>query len=197
LPTCITHAAVGACAVIAVANAATPRRFMVLSILCAMLPDIDVLAFLFGIPHDGIFGHRGVTHSVLFAVSTGGMVVMFFFREIQLLSRQWWTHSLYFSSIILMHGVLDAFTNGGEGVAFLAPFNVQRFFSEFTPIEVSPVNLLDFFDGRGYNILATEIVWVLAPAMTMALLARLLLAVGRRRQAASEKVACREAGLEN
>jgi inner membrane protein len=197
LPTCITHAAVGACAVIAVANGATTRRFLVLSILSAMLPDIDVLAFFFGIPHDGLFGHRGVTHSLLFAGSAGGMIVLFFFRELQLLSRQWWAHSLYFSSIILMHGVLDAFTNGGEGVAFLAPFNNRRFFSEFTPIEVSPVNLLHFFDGRGYNILASEMVWVLAPSVAVALLVRLLLAAGRRRQAALEKVACREAGLEN
>jgi inner membrane protein len=169
---------------------------MVLSILCAMLPDIDILAFLFGIPYDGLFGHRGVTHSLLFAGSTGWLIVLIFFREVRLLSRQWWSHSLYFSSVILMHGVLDAFTNGGEGVAFLAPFNNQRFFADFTPIEVSPVNLLHFFDGRGYNILATEMVWVLAPSLAVALLVRLL-AANRRRQAAIEKVTCQEAGMEN
>jgi inner membrane protein len=197
LPTCITHAAVGACAGIAVANGTTPRRFLVLSILAAMLPDIDILSFLFSIPYDDLFGHRGVTHSLLFAGSSGFIIVLTFFREVQLLSRQWWSHSLYFSSIIFMHGVLDAFTNGGEGVAFLAPFINRRFFAEFTPIEVSPVNLLHFFDGRGYDILVTEMVWVLAPSLAVALLVRLFLAASRRRQATIEKVACQEAGIEN
>jgi inner membrane protein len=32
-----------------------------------MLPDADVLAFKFGVAYGNMFGHRGFTHSLLFA----------------------------------------------------------------------------------------------------------------------------------
>ena len=39
---------------------------------------------------------------------------------------------------IASHGLLDAFTDGGLGVAFFAPFDSTRYFFPVTPIEVSP-----------------------------------------------------------
>jgi inner membrane protein len=197
LPTCITHAVVGACAGVAVANGTTPRRLLAISVLCATLPDIDILSFLFGIPYDDLFGHRGITHAILFAALAGMAMVPFFFREVSPLSRVGISYALYFCSLIFMHGVLDAFTNGGEGVAFLAPFDNRRYFAEFTPIEVSPVNILAFFDGRGYGIILSEIIWVWTPAMAAAIMIRILLAAGRRRQESLQKVACREARMDN
>ena len=37
------------------------------------------------------------------------------------------------------HGVLDALTDGGPGVAFLAPFDDTRYFFPWRPIRVSPL----------------------------------------------------------
>src|SRR4029453_11647098 len=34
----------------------------------AMLPDADVLPVALGIPDTGLFGHRGLTHTLLFAL---------------------------------------------------------------------------------------------------------------------------------
>lgn len=40
-----------------------------------MLPDLDVIAFHFGIPYSAPFGHRGATHSLLDALTDGGLGV--------------------------------------------------------------------------------------------------------------------------
>ena len=37
-------------------------------------PDLDVLAFAFGIPYAHDFGHRGATHSIAFALMWGVLV---------------------------------------------------------------------------------------------------------------------------
>jgi len=38
-----------------------------------MLPDIDVIGFSFGIQYGDMFGHRGLTHSLCFALLAGGL----------------------------------------------------------------------------------------------------------------------------
>ena len=62
MPTVISHAMVGVAAGIAVSNRRLPKKFWGLSILCAILPDIDVVTFKLGIPYGHFFGHRGFFH---------------------------------------------------------------------------------------------------------------------------------------
>jgi inner membrane protein len=181
VPSCISHAVVGACAGVAVSHGAAPGRLVLFSILAAMLPDIDVLAFAFGIPYEHLFGHRGISHSILFAGLVGPLAAWAFLRGERAASHGAWFFACYFFTLIFMHDVLDAFTNGGEGVAFFAPFTNERIFFDFTPIEVSPTNLALFFDGRGSMILANELVWVWLPASGAAILARMLLIACRKR----------------
>src|SRR5262249_14335862 len=38
-----------------------------LVVTCSVLPDIDTLGFHAGVPYGALWGHRGVTHSLLFA----------------------------------------------------------------------------------------------------------------------------------
>ena len=45
-----------------------PARFWLLSALCAVLPDADVAAFVFGVAYGDVLGHRGLTHSLAFAL---------------------------------------------------------------------------------------------------------------------------------
>ena len=52
----------------------TPRRLWVLGVLCAVAPDLDVLAFRFGIPYEHALGHRGFTHSIPFAAALAAPV---------------------------------------------------------------------------------------------------------------------------
>ena len=37
---------------------------LMLAGFCACAPDLDVLAFFFGVPYEDPWGHRGVTHSI-------------------------------------------------------------------------------------------------------------------------------------
>ena len=42
-------------------------RLLAAGVIAAMLPDADVLAFALHIPYADAFGHRGASHSLLFA----------------------------------------------------------------------------------------------------------------------------------
>jgi inner membrane protein len=68
------------------------------------------------------------------------------------------------------HGVLDAMTNGGLGVAFFSPFDNSRYFLPWRPIRVSPLSFGRFFTARGYLIFQNELLWIWLPAGLFALL---------------------------
>ena len=43
----------------------TPKRVWVIGALCAVIPDLDVIGFGFGVHYGDFWGHRGFTHSLL------------------------------------------------------------------------------------------------------------------------------------
>ena len=65
------------------------------------------------------------------------------------------------------HGLLDALTNGGRGVAFFAPFVDTRWHFPVRPIEVSPLGVWSFFSRRGLEVLTNEVVWLWAPCLAV------------------------------
>lgn len=142
-----------------------PIRFWVLSALCPLLPDLDVIA-------DGrFFGHRGFFHSPFFALCCSFILLCIFMREIKLFSKPWWKYWIYFSVLMASHGMLDAFTNGGVGIAFLSPFSNTRYFSPWTPIEVSAIGGISvLFTRRGMRILLNEFLLIWFPLSIVLLL---------------------------
>ena len=132
-----------------------------------MLPDADVLAFHFGIAYGDLFGHRGLTHSLAFAAVVAWLVLAAAYP-----ARRWPTDRgrlwAYLALAIASHGVLDAMTTGGLGVAFLAPVENGRYFFPWRPIAVSPIGVRPFFTGRGLAVLANEALWVGVPAVLLA-----------------------------
>ena len=52
----------------------TSWKFWLLGMFGAILPDGDVLGFKFGIAYGSFWGHRGFTHSLLFALLVGIVV---------------------------------------------------------------------------------------------------------------------------
>jgi inner membrane protein len=102
MPTIMTHSVVAVCAGFTLGGAAIPKRFWVLAIIAAVLPD--------------------------------GM------------------------------------TDGGRGVALLAPYSNERYFLPWTPIEVSPLGVRAFFSQRGLTVMKSEMLWVWLPAVTLAIL---------------------------
>jgi inner membrane protein len=67
MPSIITHAAVPLALWCAADRGRIPPRLLVAGVIAAMLPDADVLAFALHIPYADAFGHRGASHSLLFA----------------------------------------------------------------------------------------------------------------------------------
>jgi len=144
-----------------------PAKFWVLTAVCSILPDLDVLAFYLHIPYRHTFGHRGFSHSLLFAAITGMLTVLLAFREAPGRSRKWWGLVLFFFFVIAFHDVLDAMTNGGYGVAFFSPFDTTRYFLPWRPLVVSPVGVHGFFSRWGWDVMKSEFIWVWAPMIAV------------------------------
>jgi inner membrane protein len=153
-------------------------RIVVFGIFCALLPDLDIIGFRFGIPYSQWLGHRGFFHSLLFALLAGGAVTLLAFRSEQRFSKRWWFLAAYFTSVIASHGVLDAMTDGGYGVAFFSPFSNARHFLPWRPLEVAPIGVRGFFSRWGWDVLMSELLWIWVPVTL--LLVVICLARGQR-----------------
>jgi inner membrane protein len=57
------------------------------------------------------------------------------------------------------HGPMDMLTNGGLGIALLAPFDGQRYFWDWRPILVSPIGLKNFLSPWGLAVVLNELRW--------------------------------------
>ncbi len=168
MPTFLTHPAVPISLALAGKSRICPS-LLAAGIFVSVLPDADVVAFQLGIPYEHTLGHRGLSHSPVFAFllaaagsrafSSGRRIAAFWFLFLSALS----------------HGILDAATNGGLGVAFLSPISNSRFFLPWRPILVSPLSVTGFLTERGLFVLLSELLWVWAPLLTVALLSRLII----------------------
>src|SRR5687767_10129714 len=121
----IGHIAVG----IASGRAFTPRDATRASLLkacvafsaLAMMPDLDVIAFAFGIPYEHPWGHRGATHSFVFAF----FVTAVAFVLAKPLKLPPVATALATLACVGTHGPLDALTNGGLGAELFWPFSTE------------------------------------------------------------------------
>jgi inner membrane protein len=144
-------------------------KYLALGVFCSAFPDIDVLAFKLGIPYEHLFGHRGFFHSLIFAYLQGLFIVRVFYSDLAFATRRSMTIGFYFFCCGVSHSVLDAMTNGGLGVAFLAPFDNTRYFLPWRPIEVSPIDISSFFGHKGIRVLKSEFYFVMIPSLLLVL----------------------------
>ena len=56
-------------------------RLIVLAIVCAALPDLDVAGFAFGVRYADLLGHRGLSHSLPFAALVAAAATVPFWRN--------------------------------------------------------------------------------------------------------------------
>ena len=120
MPTVITHAAVPLCIGLGLGSKAIPPRLLFAGIILAMLPDADVLSFKFGVAYGNVFGHRGFTHSLVFAFVVPLLCV--------LIGRRWFRAGLircwlFLTVSLLSHSLLDSVTTGGKWVGWLWPWS--------------------------------------------------------------------------
>lgn len=133
---------------------------LLISMACATIPDLDVIGFEFGIRYGDMLGHRGFSHSILFALILGMIVSYYFFKEERTKPIDFVSISWYYFICTVSHGIFDAMTSGGLGVGFFIPFSSTRYFFPIRPIPVSPLNMEAFFTSYGWAILKEELLFI-------------------------------------
>jgi inner membrane protein len=162
------HVAVG----LAFARLGAPRerwqraRLAVVLGALSLLPDVDAIGFRLGVPYGAPWGHRGATHSLAFALIIAALAA---------LSKRYFRLSATRAFLLALccvasHGLLDALTDGGRGVALLWPFTNARYFAPWRPIPVAPIGLR-FLSPRGLYVALCELL-LFSPLFVYGLLPR-------------------------
>ena len=183
MPSVLSHAIVAT----AIGKVAEPKQppwwYWALGAAVSAAPDLDVIGFRFGIRYGDVLGHRGFTHSLLFAALLAGLITF------ALAGQQRISSGRLFCFLFLAtasHGLLDAMTNGGLGVAFFSPFSNARYFFPFRPIQVSPIGVGRFFSARGLAVAESEALWLWIPSALVFALKTVLRGRSHRAHAADE-----------
>lgn len=124
---------------------------MVVACALSFLPDLDVIAFALHVPYEAEWGHRGASHSLVFAAALAVPVALLLRRRAPIAI----TLATAFV-VVASHGLLDTLTDGGLGIALAWPFSLERFFAPVRPIPVSPIGPA-FLSPRGLYVAATEL----------------------------------------
>lgn len=177
MPTIISHPAVLLALYPGYRKNHLPGKIFALGAVCSVLPDVDVLGFGFGIRYGELLGHRGLTHSIAFAV----LITMYFAATHNRLIRSRWSVFAFLFMCTVSHDLLDALTDGGLGVAFFSPFSNARYFFPWRPLKVSPIGIDAFFTGRAWEVFKSEFLVVWLPC-TIIFLAGILLGWNHQRQ---------------
>jgi inner membrane protein len=166
MPSILTHPAVPIAAAVALGTRRLPWGAVLAGIVASIAPDCDGIAFKLGIASGSMIGHRGFTHTLLFALLFGLLGYA--------LAPRWgmrrWVGYVWIALCTLSHPLLDMMTNGGVGIPLLWPLDSTHYFFPWRPIAVSPVSLKRFLSPRGVHVLRNEVQIVWAPLMTVAIL---------------------------
>ena len=122
------------------------QRFILLSVLCQWLPDIDTLSYLFPIDQQYALGHRGFTHSGIFALALAFAVMMNFLSLTP-------THPpsvvgafyLVFSHDTLPRAFLTPWLSPPLVSPFFWPFTAERYLFSWQPLMNIPIQFSELF----------------------------------------------------
>ena len=167
MPTVFTHLAPPIAAALALGSARVPPKMLLVGMLAAVLPDADGLAHLLGAGplYGSWLGHRGFTHTLLFALLMGVAGLW--------LCRLWkgkpWQGFVWLLACTLSHPLLDMMTSGGAGIALWAPFSTEREFAPWRPVRVSPLAPSQLLSSRGAAVLLSELQYIWMPLLLIGL----------------------------
>jgi inner membrane protein len=122
----------------------------------ALLPDADVIGVSLGLVDGTLWGHRGYSHSLLFAavVAVGAF----------LLAPRWdvgrWTASLLAFVAVSSHGLLDAITFDSRGIPFFWPLVDTRLAFPWRVIPPAPHGIA-YLSHRGLGVTLVEALYFL------------------------------------
>ena len=165
MPTFIGHTAVALAINATIVYKKNRIKIILLSLLVAVIPDLDVIGYKYGIKYASLFGHRGFSHSLLFVLLVAFLIALIFFPKLKIKSKRFFILFLNFLAIGLSHIMLDSMTNGGLGVALFSPFSNARFFFPWRPIQVSSILPSYFYELNGTAVLSFEFLYFTLPAL--------------------------------
>src|SRR5205823_1797379 len=157
MTTIYTHAVAG----LGIAAVAMPRRlawpYWCAAALLPVLPDLDTLSLS---PYNSVWGHRGFTHSMAFALAAGlGAAALTGWY----LRTGFWYLAVVFFVVTASHGLLDMATYGANGVALWWPVSDVRLGSESWGFIPAADISLDWPDPRRSRALQAELLYVWLP----------------------------------
>ena len=174
MTTLYTHAVAG----LGIAALAAPRRmawpYWCLAAALPVLPDLDAFSLT---SSNSVWGHRGFTHSLAFALAAGLLAAAL---------TGWYLRTgfgrlaLVFFLVTASHALLDMATRGGSGVALWWPLSDERVGSQswgFIPLADIA---MDWPDPRKSRALQAELLYVWLP---LAMVVTLTVFVRNRRLA--------------
>jgi inner membrane protein len=169
MATIYTHALVGLGIGRVFATRHLPAWFWLLAGFLPIVPDFDAFS---PCAYGSLWGHRGLTHSLCFALGLSLLAAALTFRFLPM--RFWPLLGLFFL-MVASHGILDAFTDGGFGIPFFWPFHNRRY-GPYGPIHVQDIGF-EIPDPRVSRAVRTELLYVWLPTavlVSMVLIYRLL-----------------------
>jgi len=132
---------------------------MTLAAICAVAPDLDLVGLPLGVPFEAPLGHRGLTHSIPFAILIGAAAAWAFLRMLP--TREQVIAGVTLILAMVTHGLLDALTTySPTGPAFWAPFSNARYRFLWTPLT----------GGGGFDTaFGEEFLYVILPSVVIIL----------------------------
>jgi membrane-bound metal-dependent hydrolase YbcI (DUF457 family) len=103
------------------------RRLFGLAALLSIIPDLDVLIYIAFRPL-GMTPHRGITHTIVFALIAGGLMAIVCRRFLGLTYLRVF---LIVSAVLLSHSILDYLMGCGPAVPFFWPISEKGFLLPF------------------------------------------------------------------
>jgi inner membrane protein len=165
MPTIFTHVAVPLAVGVALGTRLISPRLLCAGILASIAPDLDVLGFRLGVAYSAIDGHRGLFHSLAFALFLA-LLAALAARPLQSTAARAFA---FVGIAAASHGLLDMLTTGGMGVALFWPFSDTRHFFPWRLIRVSPLSLQRLLSPAGRAVMASELWVVWLPAALLCL----------------------------
>lgn len=168
MPSSPSHAVVAA----SVYAALLPRqqslaKWAAAGAVIGVLPDLDSLVLLG--PELGVLmgGHRGVTHSIPFALIAGGTIGWLFTVMTNQQTNDGRLRTVLACQLALMsHGLIDCFTAYGPSVALWAPFSWDRVTAIWHPLDPSlAISEANSVIGKTAAGLWNEVVWLWIPSI--------------------------------
>lgn len=161
----ITHPAIPLGFRLAFGRDAVSNRLLLSGVIASVFPDLDSIGYWLGVPYESLLGHRGLSHSLIVAMLAGAAAA---YAAPYLRATRGIAFAVVFVSMA-SHGLLDAFSTGGEGIAFFSPFSNERHFLPWQRIRVSPIGVREFISKRGVVVLASEWKYVWLPILLASL----------------------------